>query len=149
MAQPRYDAQATLREARLEYFERNSLGDGAYDDRSVVFRVLGLTVRFPNTPERVRSVRLHDVHHVLTEYGTSWTGEAEIAAWELASGCANHPAAWILNSFAALIGIFIAPSRLRDAIRRGRASRNLYTGEWDDALLDRQVGELRVELNID
>ena len=33
---------------------------------------------------------LHDVHHVVTGYGTALPGELELAAWELASGgCAS------------------------------------------------------------
>ena len=35
---------------------------------------------FPNTAGRVRAVRYHDLHHVVTGYATDWTGEAEIGA---------------------------------------------------------------------
>jgi ubiquinone biosynthesis protein Coq4 len=86
---------------------------------------------------------------VLTGYTTSWRGEAEIAAWELASGCRDHWAAWFLNGSAALIGRFIAPRAVWRAFRRGRASRNLYAREWDDRILERSVGELRRELGLD
>jgi ubiquinone biosynthesis protein Coq4 len=139
-----------VREARARYFAENGLGEGGYDDRFVVLRVAGLPLLvFPNTKQRVRSVRFHDVHHVLTGYGTSWRGEGEIAAWELASGCHDHWAAWWLNFWAALIGLFLAPRAGARAFRRGRASRNLYDREWDDALLERGVGELRRELGLD
>jgi hypothetical protein len=50
-----------------------------------------------NTKARVAAVRFHDIHHVVTAYNTTWTGEAEIGAWEIASGCAYHYAAWLLN----------------------------------------------------
>ncbi len=139
-----------VREARARYFAENGFGDGGYDARFVVLRVAGVpALAFPNTKQRVRSVRIHDVHHVLTGYPTTWRGEGEIAAWELASGCGAHWAAWHLNLWAALIGLFIAPRAIGRAFRRGRASRNLYGREWDDGILDRSVGELRRELGLD
>ena len=49
---------------------------------------------FPNTPSRKRAVRYHDLHHALTGYATDLTGEFEISAWEIGSGCADHVAAW-------------------------------------------------------
>jgi ubiquinone biosynthesis protein Coq4 len=139
-----------VREARARYFAENALGDGGYRDRWVVLRVAGVPAFvFPNTRERVRSVRIHDVHHVLTGYATTWRGEAEIAAWELASGCRDHWAAWGLDLSAALIGLCIAPRAVWRAFRRGRACRNLYEREWDDGILERRVGELRRELGLD
>src|SRR5262245_2492071 len=144
-----YAPALRVREARARYFAENGFGDGGYDDRFVVLKAAGVPVAiFPNTKQRVRSVRIHDVHHVLTEYDTSWTGEAEIAAWELASGCRDHIAAWLLNAGAALIGLAIAPRTTWRAWQRGRRTANLYAGEWSEALLDRTVGELRRELGL-
>jgi ubiquinone biosynthesis protein Coq4 len=144
-----YEPALLVRDARARYFAENGFGEGGYDDRFVVLRAAGVPVAvFPNMKQRVRSVRIHDVHHVLTEYDTSWTGEAEIAGWELASGCGDHWAAWLLNLGAALIGLAIAPRALGRAWLRGWRSRNLYGGEWSDALLDRTVGELRRELGL-
>ena len=144
-----YDADSSLRDARARYFEANGLGDGGYDARWVVFRVGGVPVgAIPNSPQRVRSVRLHDAHHVLTGYDTSWLGEGEIGAWEIASNCRDHYAAWVLNGLALLIGCVLSPAAIRRAWRRGRASRNLYDGEWDEALLDERVGDLRARLEL-
>ena len=139
-----------VREARARYFAENGFGDGGNDDRFVWLRAGGLPVLvLPNTRQRVRSVRIHDVHHVLTGYATSWRGEGEIAAWELASGCRDHVAAWLLNLAAALIGCLIAPRAAWRAFRRGRATRNLYDREWDDGILERSVSGLRRELGLD
>ncbi|MEM9175972.1 MAG: hypothetical protein AAGC67_12125 [Myxococcota bacterium] len=144
-----YAPEETLRDARARYFASCGLGDGGYDDEWVVFRARGVPyAAFPNTPERVRSVRLHDIHHVVAGYDTSWVGEGEIAAWELASGCKDHYAAWVLNGLAFLIGLVIAPGKTREAWRRGRATKNLYDGEWDEAILDRSVGEVRLQLDL-
>jgi ubiquinone biosynthesis protein Coq4 len=145
-----YDSNERMRDARARYFEANGFGDGGYDDRFVVLRAAGVpVVIFPNTKQRVRSVRLHDLHHVLTGYDTTWRGEGEIAAWELVSGCRDHWAAWVLNFWAAVVGLFVAPLALWRAAQRGRAGRNLYARPWEDALLERTVGELRHELGLE
>jgi ubiquinone biosynthesis protein Coq4 len=115
----------------------------------VRLKARGLTVFvFPNTSARRRAVRLHDIHHVLTEYETTWAGEAEIAAWELASGCGRYWAAWILDLEAMAVGLLIAPRRVLAAFRRGRKSDNLYRGTWSDELLDERVGDLRRRLHL-
>ena len=67
-------------------------------------------------------MRLHDLHHIATGYDTSWTGEAEIAAWELASGCRGYVAAWVLDLASIPLGLVIAPRRLLRASRIGTRS---------------------------
>jgi ubiquinone biosynthesis protein Coq4 len=94
----------------------------------------------------VRSVRLHDLHHVLTGYDTDVLGEGEIGAFELAAGCADHLAAWYLNLNALAIALPLGPGRLLRAFARGRRSRCLYDREWDEALLEERVGALRGRL---
>ncbi len=146
----RYSPALPLREARAQYFLRAGFDETTYSDRVVVLRVLGVPlILFPNTAQRVRSVRLHDLHHVLTGYPTSWAGEGEIGAWELATGCRDHWAAWALNFVATAIGGFVAPRRILRAFARGRRERNLYDEEFSDALLDESVGALRARLGID
>lgn len=144
-----YDPALTVREARAEYFAVSGFApDGGYGDKWVRLKVGRFALFFPNTQARVRSVKLHDIHHILTEYRTTWIGEAEIAAWELASGCGRHYPAWILNSGALAIGLFLAPRRVCAAFVRGRHSRNLYAGQFEESLLDLTVGELREQLMI-
>ncbi|MCW8140677.1 MAG: hypothetical protein KIT58_17390 [Planctomycetota bacterium] len=70
----------TRREARARDFADNGFGDGGHDDRWVKLKAGPLTLCFPNTAARVRAVRFHDLHHVLTGYATTWTGEAETVA---------------------------------------------------------------------
>ncbi len=122
--------------------------DGGYGDKWVRLKVGRFAISFPNTQSRVRAVKLHDIHHILTEYATTWIGEAEIGAWEIASGCGRHYPAWFLNFGALAIGLVLGPRRVRAAFIRGRHSRNLYAGQFDDSLLDRTVGELREQLMI-
>ena len=146
---PDQDAALTLREARGRYFAANGLGEGGYEDKWVKLAVGPLRFAFPNTPGRVRAVRYHDLHHVVTGYATTWTGEGEIGAWEIASGCRDMVAAWVLNLYAMWIGLWIAPRAMWQAFARGRHSRNLYGEAWSEALLDASVGDTRRRLALE
>ena len=140
--------EATVREARARYFAENGFDEGGYRSRFVKLQLGPLPVWILNTKSRVRSVRLHDVHHVLTGYGTDVLGEGEIGAFELGAGCADHFAAWYLNLNAVAIALPLGPGALRRAFARGRRSRCLYDREWDEALLDETVAGLRRRLPV-
>ncbi len=139
----------TVRAARARYFAANGFDERGYEARWVRLQAGPIPIVFPNTRARVRSVRVHDVHHVVTGYATSWTGEAEIGAWEIASGCADHGAAWLLNLMAFPIGLVIAPRATFRAFVRGRHSGNLYRRMIDDVLLAGQVDALTRSLGLD
>ena len=143
-------AGATLRAARRRYFAENGFGSGGgYDDRWVKVKLGPLTAAFPNTAGRVRAVRYHDLHHVVTGYPTSLVGEAEIGAWEVASGCRGFVAAWVLNLAAMGLGALLDPKAVFRAFMRGRRTQNLYDTCFDDALLDDSVGAVRSRLGLD
>jgi hypothetical protein len=145
-----YDDALSLREGRARYFAANAFGaDGGYELAWVDVKVGPLPVRIPNTGSRRRAVRLHDLHHVLTGYLTSFRGECEIGAWEVASGCADHRAAWILNLSSLGAGLLFAPGDVWRAFLRGRRSHNLYRATFDEALLARRLGDVRCELLLD
>jgi hypothetical protein len=144
-----YAPESTIGENRRRYFEANGFGDGGYEAKWVSLKKLGpIDFGFPNSPARVRAVRLHDIHHVATGYGTDWTGEAEIGAFELGAGCGDHYAAWVLNGGTLLYGVWIAPRAVYRAFVRGRHAKSLYGGEWRESLLDENTGELRKKLGV-
>lgn len=146
---PAYADASTLRDARRVYFDANGFGaDGGYAKRWVKVKMGPVPFWFPNSEGRVRAVRYHDLHHVATGYDTDLTGEGEIAAWEIASSCRDHYAAWWLNLLAMAIGCAIAPARVFCAFVRGRHTRNLYAEPFDDALLASSVGALRARLGL-
>jgi len=144
-----YDPESTLCAARERYFEINNFEGGGYEEGWVKMRAGPVPIWFPNTVARVKAVRFHDLHHVLTEYPTTWRGEAEIGAWEVATGCATHYQAWLLNLLAFAIGLVINPRGVYRAFMRGRRTRNLYRTTFSDELLARRVGEVRRELDLD
>jgi hypothetical protein len=145
-----YEPMMSVREARARYFADNGFGDdGGYTDRWVTLYKLGpIPLGFPNTAGRVAAVRYHDLHHLATGYDTDIVGEAEIAAWELASGCSQYPAAWVLNSLALPIGMLRNSERIQRAFARGCRTRNLYSEPFADNLLTERLGALRERLGI-
>jgi hypothetical protein len=146
-----YDEALPLRAARARYFEDNAFGpDGGYSKSWVPIQMGPIKVAIPNTAARVRAVKYHDLHHVVTGYATDLVGEAEIGAWEIGSGCAGFVAAWILNLYAIVLGFLSgAPGAVWRAFLRGRHTRNLYRSSYDDALLDARLGEVRTRLGLD
>ncbi len=145
-----YEDRLSMAEARQRYFASNGF-DGSYSDRWVKLNAGPIAVYFPNGPGRVRAVKVHDLHHVVTGYQTTWTGEAEIGAWEIASGCGRFFWAWALNVSAFAVGVVIAPRAVFRAFVRGRHTRNLYhiSSQARDALLARAVGDVRRDLGLD
>jgi hypothetical protein len=145
----KYSPELTLRDARARYFELNNFGkDGGYEDRWVKVKVGVFPLWFPNLPSRRRAVRYHDLHHILTEYGTTWRGEAEIGAWEVATGGGATAVGWLLDLLAFAVGLVIHPRGVYRAFLRGRHSANLFRARFDDALLAQEVGVMRRELRL-
>jgi hypothetical protein len=138
-----YREDMTLRDARRDYFAANHFGDdGGYGEAWVDFKLGVIPFPIPNAPSRVRAVKFHDLHHVLTGYDTNTVGEFEISAWEIAAGCKGFAAAWALNLSGMAAGAIVAPQRIWRAFMRGRRSRSLY-GESMGELLGTTVGEAR------
>lgn len=143
-----YDEAESLGEARAQYFDENGFGkDGGYGDAWVDFKLGPIPFPFPNTPARVRAVRYHDLHHVLTGYRTDLPGELEISAWEIAAGCRDFYAAWQLNLGGMAAGALFMPRRIFRAFVRGRRSRSLY-GLPFDPLLEQSVGDARAQTGL-
>jgi hypothetical protein len=146
----RFAAGLTLGEARAHLFALGGLGeDGGYGDAWVRLKLWRIPLMFPNTEGRRRAVRYHDLHHVLTEYPTTWRGEFEIAAWEIATGIGRRWEAWLLDLLGFACGLVVYPRCVYRAFMRGRRSTNLYFEEWDDSMLARRVGETRHRLKLD
>lgn len=149
MALTTYEPGMTMREARAKYFEVNGFGEtGGYDNAWVDFDLGPIPLPFPNTQGRVRAVRFHDLHHVLTSYDTDIVGEFEISAWEIGAGCRDFYAAWLLNLSGLATGIIAAPRRVFRAFVRGRRSESLY-GRNIDELLDQTVEQTRAQMKVD
>jgi hypothetical protein len=142
--------ELTLGEARARLFALGGLGeDGGYGAAWVWLKLWRIPFAFPNTDGRRRAVRFHDLHHVLTGYPTTWRGEFEIAAWEVAGGVNRYWEGWLLDLLGFACGLVVYPRRVYRAFVRGRRSANLYFEAWDDSILARRVGDERRRLGLD
>jgi len=140
----------SLRELRGQYYEKNGLPpDGGEAQRWVRATSGRIPLYFLNTAPRRRAVPYHDLHHVLTCYDTSSSGEAEISAWELAAGTRPHWIAALLDLAGMAVGLFIAPRRTFRAFVRGRRCSSLYGQPLSEALLASPAEPVRVRLGLD
>jgi hypothetical protein len=152
MIQPAISSMS-MREARELYFKRNGFSVAAYSAPTFTLKFLGIPVTFPSTANRKRALPLHDLHHIITGYGTDWIGEAEISAWELRAGGLSLArfgmVVYWLDGSGALLGLLLAPRRVWRAFRAARGQRTLFNeSEPFDTLLEMSVDALRRRLGI-
>lgn len=144
-----YPSDMQVKDALELLFKRFHFPADAYTARYFTIPVFGFPIKVPNTASRVKVAKFHDIHHVLTGYSANWKGEAEIGAWELATGCRNYFIAWFLNGGAVLVGLFLYPKAVLKAFQRGlKTKTNLYYNFEYEALLNITVKELRERIGL-
>jgi hypothetical protein len=118
----------------------------ADDDRGMAYWYLGpglLHIRVPNFGWRKRAIVRHDVHHLLTGYPCTPTGEMQMAAWEFAAGRFPHPGATAFCLPLVGMGAVVSPRRTFAAFVRGRRSTSLYATPLSDEVLTSRIVDLR------
>ena len=140
-----YDDNLLVGQALEKYFSNYHFKDGGYAEKWFKIKLGLLYLPLPNVKCRVEAVRIHDLHHIITEYKADLKGETEIGGWEIASGCGKHTIAWILNSGSFFYGLIFYPSHLWRAFMNGKRIRhNFYKLDtFDESLLHIKVGDLR------
>ena len=119
--------------------------DDWYAGHVVTLRAGRLRIPFPIL-RRKGPIILHDVHHMLTGYPPTWKGEAEVAAWEIASGgCGWHLLYWLDRLSFLLVGLVAAPRATGRALARGLRSHNLF-GRDPEAVLGESLDEVRADV---
>jgi len=138
-----------IKDALIEMFARFGIPANAYTTKSFIIRVGKIPIHLPNIPARVKIARFHDIHHIITGYPANWRGEAEIGAWEIATGCRTSFIAWFLNTGAAIVGLFMHPKAVIKAFQRGRnTGTNLYHNFQYEHLLEMTVKEVREKIGL-
>jgi len=162
---------ATVREALAQYHRRNGFkGDSNYSE-TIQIRVNGEIADLPNFRFQRGLLARHDLHHVLTGYGTDLRGEAEMGAWEIGAGSLRWKTTshvprpdsgpehfalggiallyMALNNVGALCLGVIAPWRTLRAFVRGLRSRSLYGDDTPyEAILSSDLDALRRKLGL-
>ena len=88
----------------------------------------------PNSAARVKALRFHDLHHVLTGYRIDFARECESSAWEPGVGCRWFIPAWVLNLGGLAAGVFQQPGAVWRAFVAGCRSRATYGLEYERTL---------------
>ncbi len=133
-----------VRVGRDRYLAQNGLSLDSYAAKKFPVYFFRWAIWLPN-PGFLPS---HDLHHVVTGFGTGLVGEAEISAYELRCGCGSVMI-FILCIGAIGIGMFVAPKRILRAWRGSKGTSNLYHSRIPyESLLEMTVGDLREQLGL-
>lgn len=146
------DPELTVREARDAYLAENGFSVEAYDEPTTKVSLWFFSFSIPNTPRHREAIMWHDLHHVVTGYGTDPVGEGEISIWELRRGREGLDL-YVTGLVVGLVmlGGMLSPRRIWQAWKdSGNEGRSMFPGQLDyDEVLDMKVGELRERLGID
>jgi hypothetical protein len=128
------DDSMTVADALAAHLDEQGLpADGGQSDAFALIKLGPIPFAIPNTDGRKRAVHIHDLNHLFAGYGTDLPGEAEISAWELASGgCGPFTAAWALDLAGLLSGLVAFPRRTWRAFQAGRSAQNLYHDDFNE-----------------
>lgn len=106
-----------------------------------------INLYFPNFDARRKAVFKHDVHHIATGYTSTFKGETEIGAWEIASGCRHYWVAFVLDLHAVMIGVLFNPAGVYKAFVKGRRTKNLYRDMFTDTqIMNMSLSEIKENL---
>ena len=104
--------ELTVGNSLKKFYGDNYFGTEALEDSWNWVRMGPLRIPFPNLKWRKEAIYLHDIMHLVTGYDTSWIGEGEVAAYELASGFPKrYWIGYIYPPITFTIGMLIAPRR--------------------------------------
>jgi hypothetical protein len=138
----------TVREARDHYLAVNGFSMDGYSATTFTLPAFGRTITVPNPPARRKVVAFHDLHHIVSGYGTDYAGEGEVGAFELRAGCTGL-FLYAINLVAASFALLLAPRRVLRAWWRAGRARSLYLGDLTyEQALELRVDELRRRLGV-
>lgn len=144
-------SEYSVEQGRDAYLAENGFSVAAYDEPWTQASLFGIGFSVPNTSRHRWAIMLHDLHHVVTGFGTDIVGEAEISAWEARRGLRTlglYTGAIVFNL--ALLGLFFAPRR---TLRAWRASSSSQASLFHDArpyaeIIASSVGEMRQRMGV-
>ena len=126
------------------YVRSNLSTDGGCADHQWTLLSVGpIEVRLKNFGWRKHALLRHDIHHLLTRFPCTVTGEFQIAAWEFAAGRFPHFLSTLFCLPLVGLGAVAIPRRSFRSYVLGRRSKTLYAIQSTQDLLASSVAELR------
>ena len=140
-----------VEDALKEFYGSNYLDDSAVENKINWFGYGYFKIPYPNFRMRRELIYLHDLTHVITKYDTTFIGEGEIAAWELASGFPSKMwVGYVYPPLALMVGFLLSPRRVIEAFKKGRAQNNLYKlGLPKQEIIKKTISELKVLIDFE
>ena len=139
-------SDTSVKQSLSEFYQLNNFeADGGVSNLVSWAKVGPFTFPILNLKSRKKALIFHDLHHLITGYQTNMRGEAEISAWEIASG--GWGRLWyiwgiVLSGFA--FGVAFYPKTTKKAFDVGNGCRNAYaSGIKINDLLNLELNELR------
>ncbi len=144
-------AEWTVARGLETYLYENGFDRALYDAPRTPASLLGVSFSVPNTPPHRWALMRHDLHHVITGYGTDIAGEAEVSVWEWAGGVSTPKIGLYTTSIVgslAMLAYTRYPLRAL-AARRAARGENLFHGKIEyEAALAMTIGALRKQLGL-
>jgi hypothetical protein len=138
----------SLKEAQVLFYKSHGFPEdgGIGKDRWSPIGCRDLKVYLPNFEWRKKAIPFHDLHHIITGYPFSPTGEFQMSAWEFAAG--RYPNIFTTVFCLPLVGMgaVCIPKRTFAAFVRGKRSKTLYTDFDYNALLAKSIEAVRKEV---
>ncbi|MEO8874300.1 MAG: hypothetical protein ABI461_01830 [Polyangiaceae bacterium] len=135
-------------EAVDEYMTENGFTREEYTAKTMTLFAGPFSFRVPNPKARQQLVPLHDIHHVVTGFGTDVIGEGEQGVWELRAGCPMG-IGYFLNSLATAGAFLLSPRRVIRAFLSAKDAETLYGSRINqEAAQAMTLGELRKRLGV-
>ena len=90
----------SVERGRDAYLAENGFSVETYTAKYTPASFLGIPLNVPNTKRHQWAIKLHDLHHVATGYGTDMAGEAEIWPGKRGAACVRSGCTSVRSSSA-------------------------------------------------
>lgn len=136
----------SLGEALDRFRGSNRLEDGETEQPWWRCRIGPFSLRLPNFTWRRRAIMAHDLHHVLTGYPCSMSGECRIASGEFGAGRMPHWGAYLFCLPLLVAGLFWSPRAIFRAFADGQRSGSLHSRVITEEMLAAPLPIIRSRL---
>ncbi len=107
------------------YKENNFKDDGGESDDFFELKFKFFSLKLPNSQFRKDVIHIHDIQHVLYNCDTTWSGEAFIAGWEIATGFWKHLPVGFFSIWAMGFSLLTHPKEVLKGYKVGLNSKGI------------------------